>query len=565
MAGAQSFGRGEEYFIKGRVKTIGEQDGTITATVQGTRSYRVKLWIDDGELEFSCTCPIGAEGEFCKHCVAVGLGQRQGDLHKRAGKKQAAISMDDARAHLARQDKNTLVDILMEHAMEDERLRQRLFLKAAKKSSKGLNLAAYRSAIDEAVETHGFVYYRRAYDYSRGIEEVINTIEELLTEGHAAEVIELSEYALRSVEEAMASVDDSDGQMGDILARLQDLHLQACTKAKPDPEALARRLFAWETRTGYDTFYGAAESYAHVLGEKGLAVYRKLAQAEWDKFPTLDPGRDDPEKYGKRFRITHIMEALARQGGDVEAVVAVKKRDLSLAYHYLQIAETYKSAGKHESALEWAERGVKAFPQRTDSRLREFLAGEYHRRKRHEEAMALIWAEYTEASTLENYRKLKAHADRSKQSLSWREEALELLRNNIAAAKKETHRDRWGWSRSADHSELVRIFLWERDVETAWQEAKTGGCSNSLWLELAALREENHPDEALPIYQRQIAPTVEQKNNNAYREAVGFVRKVHELMLRLGCEGEFTDYLNQLRATHKAKRNLMKLLDQERF
>jgi hypothetical protein len=38
------------------------------------------------------------------------------------------------------------------------------------------------------------------------------------------------------------------------------------------------------------------------------------------------------------------METLARRSGDVEAIVAVKKRDLSSAYDYLQIAETYRQA-----------------------------------------------------------------------------------------------------------------------------------------------------------------------------------------------------------------------------
>jgi tetratricopeptide (TPR) repeat protein len=252
-------------------------------------------------------------------------------------------------------------------------------------------------------------------------------VEELLKEGHPAEVIELAERALKAVEKAMGSVDDSDGYMGGILERLQDLHHKACKKTKPDPEALAQRLFQWELRTDYDTFHGAAETYADVLGKKGLTVYRTLAEAEWVKVPALGPGRDDPEKYGKRFRITHIRETLARHTGAVEAVVAEMKRDLSLAYHYLQIAETYKRARQHDLALEWAERGVKAFPERTDSRLREFLAGEYHRHKRHDEAMALIWTEFTESPNLEHYRNLKAHAERLGQWEPWREKALDYF------------------------------------------------------------------------------------------------------------------------------------------
>jgi uncharacterized Zn finger protein len=286
-----------------------------------------------------------------------------------------------------------------------------------------------------------------------------------------------------------------------------------------------------------------------------------LAEAEWAKVPALGPGRDDPEKYAKRFRITHIMETLARQKEDVEAVVAVKKRDLSLAYHYLQIAETCKNAGKHDLALEWAERGVKTFPERTDSRLREFLVGEYHRRKRHDEAMALIWAEFTESPSLEQYKNLKGHAERISQWELWREKALEYLREHIGRAKSQSQKDRWAWYRKADHSELVRIFLWEKNEEGAWREAQEGGCSNELWLELADKRERDHPEDALPIYQRQIEPTLDRKNNEAYAETINLLRKVRELIVRLERKDEFTNYLEKVRAAHKPKRNFMKLLD----
>ena len=567
MAGARSFERGEDYFINGQVEAVTEDKRTITAKVRGTYPYRVKLWIENQNLGYSCTCPMGADGDFCKHCVAVGLTWLENRELKMSGKGEPAraTTMDDVRAYLLKQDSNALVDMLMSHAMEDDRLRQRLLMKAAKKNSKRLDLTTYRRAIDNAVESGGFVDYRSAYEYAHGIEEAIDSVADLLKEGYGVEVIELTEYALGAVEEAMGSVDDSDGYMGSILEGLQDLHHGACKKAKPDPEALARRLFGWEMRTDYDTFYGAAETYADILGKKGLAIYRTLAEAEWAKVPALGPGGDHSEKYGKRFRITHIMETLARQTGDVEAVVAIKKRDLSLAYHYLQIAEAYKNAKKHDLALEWAERGVKAFPKRTDSRLREFLAKEYHCRKRHDDAMALIWAEFTESPSLEEYRNLKVHAERVGQWEPWREKALEHLHKSTEAEKNERPKDRLAWFRRVDHSELVRIFLWEKDVEAAWHEAQEGGCSNDLWLELAANREKAHPENALPIYQRQIEPTLDQKNHEAYRQAVGLLRKVRELMIRLGRQAEFTNYLGEVRAAHKPKRNFMKLLERERL
>jgi hypothetical protein len=102
-------------------------------------------------------------------------------------------------------------------------------------------------------------------------------------------------------------------------------------------------------------------------------------------------------------------------------------------------------------------------------------------------------------------------------------------------------------------------------AEAAWREAQAGGCSNDLWLELAAKCAKDHAEDALPIYQRQIEPTLDRKNNEAYAEAVGFLQKVRELMVRLGREIEFTSYLDKVRAAHKAKRNFMKLLDRTRF
>lgn len=51
-----------------------EADGTrITATVYGNDAYQVELTFGERGVEGDCTCPFGEEGNFCKHCVAVGL------------------------------------------------------------------------------------------------------------------------------------------------------------------------------------------------------------------------------------------------------------------------------------------------------------------------------------------------------------------------------------------------------------------------------------------------------------------------------------------------------------
>jgi uncharacterized Zn finger protein len=205
---------------------------------------------------------------------------------------------------------------------------------------------------------------------------------------------------------------------------------------------------------------------------------------------------------------------------------------------------------------------MNAFPSRPDSRLRSFVADEYHRRKRHEEAMALMWVEFRDRPGLETYKVLKSHADRAGRWDLWREKALAHLRETIEKGKRKHPNSPWGWPAfMTDHSELVRIFLWEKDVEAAWREANAGGCAAQLWLDLAGKREKDFPEDALRIYQQRIAPIVNVKNDQAYREGVALLRKVRALMVRLGREASFGRYLDEVRAEHKPKRNFMKLLD----
>ena len=73
LAGPGSLVRGEEYFARGRVRSLALDDGTITAKVRGRQEYRVRLWAKGTSVAYSCTCRLGSGGAFCKHCVAVAV------------------------------------------------------------------------------------------------------------------------------------------------------------------------------------------------------------------------------------------------------------------------------------------------------------------------------------------------------------------------------------------------------------------------------------------------------------------------------------------------------------
>ena len=71
LTDSRSFARGRDYFERGRVKALARDRSCITGVVVGETAYAVRLWVKDSSLAYSCSCPQGEEGNFCKHCVAL--------------------------------------------------------------------------------------------------------------------------------------------------------------------------------------------------------------------------------------------------------------------------------------------------------------------------------------------------------------------------------------------------------------------------------------------------------------------------------------------------------------
>lgn len=556
----RSFQRGEWYAANGRVGIRTATTSSVTAKVKGSASYQVRLWLDDdGEPAYDCSCPVGQGGRFCKHAVALALVVTEAVADPDA----QAEAVIDVRGYLEGLDQQALVELVMERAAEDDSFDARLRMEAARATAGPPQLGVFRHAIDEAFEVDGYVDYREMYDYTTTIHSVLDSLQDLLDDGHADAVITLAEYAVDRAEDALGYVDDSDGSMSGIAERLQDLHLAACEAARPDPVALARTLFDRERHSGdVDVFYGAAASYADVLGAEGLAEYRRLAQAEWDDLPALGPDHEERRWSSKRFRITRIMETLADLAGDVDGVVEVLARDQSSAYQFVRIVEVLREAKRYDDALAWAEKGL-ALHGGSDSRLVNAAAEEYHRAGRGADAVRVAWEAYDRAPGLGTYRQLSEQAQRAGLWPAWHDQALGLLRARITNRRTSARgRDtRWP-APGPDTSTLVEVLLFEGDVEQAWAEASDAGCRRDLWLELARRREAEHPLDAIPIWQQEVERQIAVKKNHAYAEAVQLIARVGRLLEAAGRAEDFTPYVTGLRATHKPKRNLMKLLDQ---
>ena len=570
LAGAVTFQRGEAYFANEAVSRIRVVEDKVSARVDGSDTYHVELRDDDGDLDYDCSCPQGDEGNFCKHCVAVGLawlaGKKvQGKSAGAPGKKKITKTRDlwlDIRNYLSSQRPESLVDLLLDVAERDDRLYQSLLLKAERTGGAGNANRAFRHAIESATHIHGFVDWRAAGSFASNLDQVAESLAELLKPDAAATLVDLAEYAIERVEHALEEIDDSDGNVGQTLHRLCELHFKACKLARPDPEELAERLFRCETSFPFGSFYDTARIYRDVLGDTGLQRFRELAEAEWRKIKPIANQDGDGGSYdSRRRRITHIMETLAELSGDIEQLAAIKQRDLSSSYHYLAIAEVYAKAGQKDQALEWAERGLKAFPTRLDGRLRDFLVAAYLKRKRNDEALHLTWSQFEEQPGLEHYKKLHGIAERLGFWAEQRKRALSLVDDVIA--RDAATIDRWKkQARTPDHSLRVEIALWEKDLDAAWRAAHAGICQRSLLIALAGKLETARPADAITLYRRVVPPIVGQTGNVAYADAIRLIRKIGKLMRSIDQSREFADYLAGLHAQFKPKRNFIKLLDE---
>jgi uncharacterized Zn finger protein len=128
LAGKRSYERGERYVDS--VSDLRWTSNGVWATVHGTEPYRVRLsWA--GPLAGACSCPYGADGNFCKHCVAVGLAWLDGADSESAGGDGAAMpAPDELLEYLESLDHGTLVELLYSYATLDESLAYVLSVRA---------------------------------------------------------------------------------------------------------------------------------------------------------------------------------------------------------------------------------------------------------------------------------------------------------------------------------------------------------------------------------------------------------------------------------------------------
>ena len=554
LAFGESFSRGKRYVEQGRVKALEESEGVVTARVRGSDWYDVELRLAAGGLRGKCSCPVGSDGLFCKHCVATGIAWlvRQAlDAHERTG----SGSPEAMRDYLGGLPKEKLVQMVMTQARTDAALKQQLTLAVARSRPAGPDLDAIEAAIVEATRAGEPWSQRRDRHHVEKLEAVLDALKELLAAGDAAAVVRLAALGLERSGDLAGRMYAPGDDLSAVVSRFLSLHLRACEAAKPDPGSLARWLFEFEMSSHNAAHEGVVFHYIDLLKETGLAVYRNLAEAEWRAAKAM-PERCPAAKFA---RLEAVAGHAVLLSVDQALMAEVSPVSLHHPWAYWHAARECLDVKQPDKALAWAELGLKAFPDSPYPGLRELLSDEYVRRGRMTDALNQVWALFTEGPSLENYMRLRALARKAGQAAVWRDEALEYLKERAARAPK----DEPGGERLSCGSLIVEILLKEKNVDAAWSEAQIGGCGDETRLKLARAREAGHPADAIRIYQQFAEQVVQGGGDYEYRAAVRYLHRAADIITRLGQPKKFREYLAGYRERNKRKKNLLWLLARE--
>lgn len=417
-----------------------------------------------------------------------------------------------------------------------------------------------KKMLQRAIVPHHQVYGDAVYKYSSAALGAIGAIRVILEEGTATEAMALCEYGIEKTNKASTMVDDSlNGCLTEMMAELENIYYDSCVAANPDSLALARRLFTIHTESNIDIFYHAAKRFSLVLGEAGLDEFKRVAQAAWDALSETEK----QDKYGEAFKIVNALEDMAELSGDIAELIKIKSRDLKYPFSYLEISQIYEKSGNRKQALEWAENGIKNFPKFQDSRVKDFLAELYAKEGRNADALRLMWENYEHKPEPETYAALKKYADMVNDWPAYRDKAMGLL---IGKIKNEINKKTiMGEPVRSHNEELIKILLWEGNDDAAWDAAVKGGCWGHVWETLAEARLKSHPLDAVYAYSHIVDSVLHKANKSAYRNAASYIRDIKGIMIQNKKEAEYSAYISELRAKHRAKKNLILLLDKKKL
>jgi uncharacterized Zn finger protein len=140
LAGPRAYSRGIASVPA--VDALSTSGAEITATVYGSEPWQVRLDRRPAGLDGTCDCPRGMAGDFCRHCVAVGLVYLDGPTTKYRSAELVASQREIAglRRLLGILDREDLIGLVLDCARSDHDLRRHVVARVEELAQPGMDV-----------------------------------------------------------------------------------------------------------------------------------------------------------------------------------------------------------------------------------------------------------------------------------------------------------------------------------------------------------------------------------------------------------------------------------------
>ncbi|MFA6224156.1 MAG: SWIM zinc finger family protein [Desulfomonilaceae bacterium] len=552
--------------------------------IEEKKSARTSDWITDEEDEED------ADSEFAE---TLDGSEEEHDSNlpeppRRSGKTRRATVV---RRKIESMSKDQLVEFVVnlvdEHPEIGARIEEEEDVRSGRisKTVRSIRSEIENLASEPAWENH-WSGENNIPDYSH----VRARLESLLNSGHADEVLDLGKDLWSLGNEQVESSND-EGETGEQIAECMKVIFRALDKST----LASSDQILWMIETFLEDEFGILDDPQDYFDDNQYDenAWSEVANTLLNRLgnlPLSDNRETFHEDYKRRQVVDWAIMALELSGREQE-IVPLLKREAPLTQCYGLLIERLLEAGMRVEAKATAVEGFQLTIDKAPG-IAWKLEDKLRRMAEEDKQLSMVAAyralEFFNHSSLESYKDLEKAAEAVGEWTTVKEAVIAFLQKGVRPdVKAKTGKAKavgsninlWPlpspeisteikasrYQQFPDVSPLIAISIYEKDTPEVlrWYEIakKTPYLASSFDTQVAEAVKNSHPDESLKIWWKLAENQINLVKTSAYEVAAMYLRQMRDVYQKTGRVDEWTTLIAGIRAKHKAKRNLMQILD----
>ncbi|GEM_PF-4769098 len=555
LAGKAAFEKGTTLFHQNAVISFTLDGNQISAQVQDTYVYDIKLAVLNNGFDGGCTCPASEGFDFCEHCVAVAL-----HYEKEKQTLEALLSGKPAervKGYLKTLDQDTLAEELYKLLSEDaDKFNQ--WLMFADITIGDFDIKDLRKRIIKAMPLRDVWRHQQVRNYFDKSRKQMNLLLEVIGKLPAENAYQLCLYALARYDKILERIDDSGGFRFGLFHLIEKGVIQAFNAIDESVDSkLTRLLNILDHQFTYIDFGDVGGKFIPTENDELQRLYYKELSERCKK-------QDERETIAK-YQLNAYANSLANyheRKGEISRAIKfafLAKPTFVTGYSYLT-----KLIDSNEYSL--AEKYLDAVGALAKSK-EDIYKSNYakyslkHAVGKMNEAKACAWTLFASSLSVNDLQRILDMVDED----SDEEQEIHAKAENMIKASLDNNLPK----DAKDYSPLLDFYIAINRLTSAIQLTRRYEFLEDSLHELAYVCLQNeYYLEGIDIYKRLVNHYILKGQTKNYQIAIDLLSELIEFETKSSALGDTTDVktninalLNDICFTHASKQQFMKMLN----